>query len=322
VGKKEFKGFDISPLIKEEISNDKVSNSSISGLLNYRFVKRLNYSGIKVKTFINWFENQSIDHGYNIGFRENYPEVNLIGYLGFPPQNNYLSLYPTEQERLFKVIPKEVKVIGSGYINMVKQFCSDLTVKTAPALRHVNIWNERKIYPEKGKFVLLIALPIITSESDEMINLVSDSAKLIGIDNLFFQIKPHPTQDLKILKNKWSEKLMPNFDFISGDFNTCIESANILISSTSSACLETIAKGIPVIVIASKSGLTQLVIPGEIKQDIWKLCYSSEDMRKAILFYMNKENNINKDYEKIGLEVRKKYFEPVTKKSVRSFLGL
>ena len=322
VDKKSFEGFDISSLIREEISNDKVSNSSINGVLNYRFVKRLKDGGIKVRTFINWFENQSIDHGYNMGFRENYPEADLVGYLGFPPQNNYLSLYPTEQERLFKVIPKEIKVIGSGYIGAAKQFCPELTVKVAPAFRHSNIWNDRKIYPEKDKFVILIALPIIAVESDEMIGLVLDSIKSIGIDNLFIQIKPHPTQDLRILKDKWLDSTIPNLDFVSGDFNSCVESANILISCTSSACLETIAKEIPVIVIASKSGLTQLVIPGEVKQDIWKLCYSVEDVRKAILFYINKENDNKRDYREIGREVRKKYFEPVTKKSVRNFLGL
>ena len=319
--KEKFYGFDISHLLKEEVLNDRVSNSSMNGMLNYRFTERLKGKGLKIKMVINWFENQSIDHGLNIGFREYYREADLIGYLGFPPQNNYLSLYPTEQERAYKIIPEEIRVIGRGYVDIVKQFCPKLSVSVAPAFRHVKVWNKREIYPDKKKFVVLIALPILTGESDELIGIVLDSAKSNGIANCFFQIKPHPTHDLNVLKSKWNRKLTPDFSFISGDFNSCVENADVLVSCTSSACLETIAKGIPVIVIASRSGLTQLVIPEEIKQNIWKLCYTVEDVKKAILYYAGRGKDVKKQYGKIGSKVRERFFEPVNRESVRNFLG-
>jgi len=318
---KNFLGLDISPLIKKEILNDKVSHSSIYSLLNYCFSKRLKENNIDLRIIINWFENQVIDHGFNFGFRKNYRDSKLIGYLGVPLIDNYLSLFPTEQERVCEVIPEEIYVIGKGYIEMVKEFCPDLHVKSAPAYRYSK--NRSKVnYYNKYGCSILIALPILIEESDEIINIVSESVRLINIDNCICNIKPHPVYDVKEISNKWNKKLPEIFKFVDGDFNSYIEEADILISSASTVCLETIAKGIPVIVIGNNLGLTQLSIPIEISADIWKLCYSAKDVAKAIsLFIKNKEKAIN-IYKKIGEEIKDTYFEPVTELGTREFLFL
>jgi hypothetical protein len=319
----EFKGFDLAPLIKEEISNDRVSNSSIYGLLNYIFVRKLKKSNVKIETVVNWFENQSIDHGFNLGFNKYYPAVRLIGYQGFPLANNYLSLFPTNQERENEVIPKEIYVMGKGYTDLVKKFCPDLIVKIAPAFRFSGIWKERLISNfNQGKFTILVALPILYNEAENVIETVLEASKLYKINDCNFFIKPHPTQNIKSLANKWNKRLPPGFEFVDGDFNSIIEKSNVLISCTSNTCLETIARGIPVIVIGSKIGLTQLVIPRDIKQDIWKLCYTAEEVSEAIMFYQGIKGEMIDRYKKFGEEIREKYFEPVTESGVRRLLNL
>jgi hypothetical protein len=318
----EFMGFNISFLIKEEILNNGFSSSSMCGLLNYKFAQRLKNSNIKIKKIINWFENQTIDHGFNSGFRWFYPEVNLIGYQGFPLENNYLSLYPTEQERICAVIPKEINVIGKAYINMAKEFCPDLQVKVAPAFRYSEVWNKRNYFPDKHKCSILVALPISIDESDEIIGTVLESAYLINIKNCIFKIKPHPTHDIKKISNKWSKKLPELFEFVDEDFNSCIEKSDILISGASAVCLETLAKGIPVIVIGNRLGITQLTIPRSISKDIWKLCYSVNDVIEAVKLYAKKDSKMVNMYKKIGREIRDNFFEPVTELGIRKFLSL
>lgn len=318
----EFMGFDFSILIKEEILNSSFSSSSMSGLLNYVFAQRLKERDIKVKKVINWFENQAIDHGFNIGFRKFFPEVDLIGYQGFTLDNNYLSLYPTEQERICAVIPKEIHVIGKGYIDIVRKFCPGLRVKVAPAFRFAGLWNRRTHYPDKNNFTILIALPILISMSDEIISIVLEAFRSVEIGKYFFQIKPHPTQNVEVLKEKWKGKLISKFDFVTGDINSCVEKANVLISCASSVCLETLAKGIPVIIVANRTGLTQLSIPDIIKQDLWKLCYTPKEIRNAVLFYLNRDNEAIKRDKEIGDKIKKEFFEPVTKENVREFLSL
>jgi len=319
---RDFLGLDIYPLIREEITNDRVSHSSIYSLLNYRFSKRLKENGVKLRIIINWFENQIIDHGFNSGFRKYYPESKLIGYLGTPLLYNYLSLFPTEQERICAVIPKEINVIGNGYIDMVKEFCPDLQVKVAPAFRYSEVWNKRNYSPDKYKCSILIALPILTDESDEIIDIVLEAACSVNIKSCIFKIKPHPACDIKKISNKWIKKLPEMFEFIDGDFNSCVEKSDILISSASTVCMETLVKGTPVIVIGNRLGLTQLPIPSNISEDIWKLCYSVNDVVGAIKLYSKKDSKMVNMYREIGCEIRDNFFEPVTELGVKKFLSL
>jgi len=317
-----FLGIDIYPLIREEMADDRVSHSSIYSLLNYRFSRRLKENGIKLRIIINWFENQIIDHGFNNGFRKHYPESKLIGYLGVPLLDNFLSLFPTEQERICAVIPKEINVIGKGYINMVKEFCPGLQVKVAPALRYSEVWEKRNYFPDKYKCSILVALPILIDESDEIIDMVLESVCSINIKNCIFRIKPHPVYDIKKISNKWSKKLPEMFEFVDGDFNSYVEKSDILISSASTVCLETLVKGIPVIVIGNRLGLTQLTIPRSVSENIWKLCYSVSDVVEAIKLYSKKDSKTVNMYKKIGREIRDNFFEPVTELGVRKFLSL
>jgi len=322
VEKKKFMGFDIYPLILEEIADDSISNSSVQGLLNYRFAERLKSKRFKIKTVINFFENQSIDHGFNSGFRKYFPESLLIGYQGFPLADNYLSLYVTDQEKACKVVPDEIRVIGRGYIKSAKRYCSKLVVKTAPAFRYAGLWDKQDHYSQGDKFNILITLPILMSESDDIIDIVLKAAGLIGISDYSIQIKPHPAQNVKKLKIKWQNKLPRQFSFINGDFDSCIREADVLISTSSTTCLETIARGIPVIVIGNNFGLTKLYIPPDIKQDIWKLCYGVEEVAKAIKFYMGIDKKRASQYRKTGRKIRREYFEPVTRSSTLEFLNL
>ncbi|MBA7563212.1 hypothetical protein ES708_04865 [subsurface metagenome] len=319
---RDFLGLDIYPLIREEMTNDRVSHSSIYSLLNYRFSRRLKENGIKLRIIVNWFENQIIDHGFNSGFRRYYPESKLIGYLGVPLLDNFLSLFSTEQERICAVIPEEINVIGNGYINMVKEFCPDLQVKVAPAFRYSEVWNKRNYFPDKHKCSILVALPILIDESDEIIDIVLEAACSINIKNCIFKIKPHPTHDIKNISDKWSKRLPEMFKFVDGDFNSCVEKSDILISSASTVCLETLARGIPVIVIGNSSGLTQLSIPRSISEDIWKLCYSVNDVIEAIKLYSKKDNKTVNMYKKIGRGIRDNFFEPVIELGARKFLSL
>ena len=220
------------------------------------------------------------------------------------------------------MIPKVVKVIGKGYVESAKKYCPNLKVKVAPAFRYSGVWKEREMYLEQGRFVIFVALPMLIYEAEELIEVILKVDKTLKINNYFFQIKPHPTQDIKAMKVKWKDKLTKQFEFIQGDFNLCVEKSNILISGTSGTCLETLAKGIPLIIIGNKFGLTQLTIPKDIEQDVWKLCYGVQEVCDAIIFYMNRDAATVRRHEEIGRKIRENYFEPVTREGVRKFLRL
>jgi hypothetical protein len=316
-----FCGVDISPLVREELRGFRNISSSYLSLLNYCCAKRLKEAGLKLRLVIDWFENQDIDRGWNVGFRRFFPDVQTIGYQGFITSAHYLCMYPTEEEKDNKVIPHKVAVIGKGLVQSARRFCPELDSCVTPAFRFQHVWQERKCFPAVDGHTVLMALPIMINEAVYLLRLLVCAVNE-NTDNARFWIKPHPTASQTQIQGAFGAAWPERFEFVSGDFNDCVEKANLLISSASSACMETLAKGIPVIVVGNNSGLTHNPIPETITSDIWRLCYTQQEILVAIQFYQNRGPEKIKEHEEIGKSIREEYFKPVTREGVREFLEL
>lgn len=318
-----FHGYDIRPLLNDEINVNRFSYSAMISILDYLFVKRIKENGIKVKKVIDWFENQVIDHGFNKGFREFYPNVEVSGLQLFPHPDNYLCCYLTEQEHKTKVIPTTIYVMGEGFVKGAKQFCNSIEVKTISSIRHLGVFNQYK-YQRKKIFTIVMALPILYQEAAEIIDLLTSA-----LDNLNgpmkVMVKPHPTHNTSRLINVYQQQFRKGFpvgfEFVDGAFNTVVEQASVLISSSSSTCLESIAKGIPTIVVGNNRGLTFLFIPEDIPQTIWRLCYSVEELRTALLHFYNMDEEQINEYISTAEQIRKNYFEEYCQTKVRNAFG-
>jgi hypothetical protein len=316
-----FCGVDISPLVREELTGFRNVGSSYVPLLNYSFAKRLKETGVKLRLVIDWFENQNIDRGWNVGFRCFFSEAETIGYQGFIVSAHYLCMYPTEVEKDSGVIPHKVAVIGRGLAQSARRLCPDLDVCIAPAFRFQHVWQERKYFPVAGGHTILVALPIVISEAVYILKLLVPAANE-SADGVRFWIKPHPTASQSQIQSAFGSGWPEQFEFVDGDFGDCVEKSNLLVSSASSACMETLAKGIPVVIIGNSNGLTQNPIPETITEDIWRLCYNQHEVKDAIQFYQARSPEKIKEHEEAGKRIREEYFEPVTREGVREFLGL
>jgi len=111
-------------------------------------------------------------------------------------------------------------------------------------------------------------------------------------------------------------------DLIDGDFNEYLEKSNILITNHSSACLETLAKGVPVIIYNQIQGLIYNPIPSSIKEGFWKMCFDSKHLTEAVIGFYNSRNDEIDVLKKIGSIIRKNYFEPVTAEGIRNLLRI
>ena len=294
-------------------------NSTVD-IVRYR-TKRLKETGVKLRLVIDWFENQDIDRGWNAGFRRFFPKAETIGYQGFILSAHYLCIYPTEVEKDSHIIPNKVAVVGSGLAQSARRFCSALDVCSAPAFRFQHVWRKRIYSPATNKYTILVALHIMISPAVYILKLLASMANKMA-DNTRFWIKPHPTVSRSQIQGTFGSGWPEQFEFVGGDFNDCVEKSNLLISSASSACMETLAKGIPVIIIGNSYGLTQNPIPETITDDIWRLCYSPQEITDAIQFYQTRTPEKIKEHEETGTRIREEYFEPVTKEGTREFLGI
>lgn len=319
-----FYGFNIATLVQEELRSLNGYYSAFLAILNYRFIKRLSKAGVRLKLVIDWFENQVIDKGANSGLRKFFPGVHIKGYQGLIVTRHHLSMYPTKFEQQLGMIPQEVAVIGKGLASRVKEFCpNNISVSVAPAFRFQSVWKERQYYPENNVFSVLVALPIVIEEGNEILHLIETCLNKGYLDNIRFWVKQHPNYEPQIIKKAFGRGWPEVFQFVSEDFNDCIERSNLLISNGStSSGMNALAKGVPVILIGNKTGLIHNPIPETITEDIWRFCNTPNEVAEAIEFYKSRSPEKIRKHEQIGEKIRGEYFEPVTRDSVRSFLML
>ena len=103
---KKYKSYDLSNLIISEISNLENFDTSIIGILNYLFVKRLKEANLKIKKVYCWFENHELK-GWNYGLEDIFPILTLSAIRDLP-------LSP-----LMNTIPTRGEAKAKSYLNVV-----------------------------------------------------------------------------------------------------------------------------------------------------------------------------------------------------------
>ena len=95
----------------------------------------------------------------------------------------------------------------------------------------------------------------------------------------------------------------------------------MVISGMSSICLESLALGIPVLVISGSNTIQYNPIPENIEQELWMECKNPQEIINGFRHYSSAEGpNLNR-YKKIGIEIRKKYFNPIVQSKILNFLN-
>ena len=317
-------GIDFSPFVREELLSDLGFDSALEGLLNFRFAKRLKQSKFKIPLVIDWWEGQPLDKGWSFGFKTFFPESILKGYIGYPLLEMDLQLYPTDCEVENNVCHDILSVIGEKFCEQISDMNLSLNVEIAPAFRFDHVWKNVEIKVEDSKsFKILLALSINLDESVNILEQIIDTG-LTEKYGFEFMIKTHPVININTLRNRLGNEKWPNsFIAVEGSFSDCIRISNLLILvGISSVGLEAIALGIPVIIIETLSGIAFDPIPDTVPNELWKKCRSPSELFTAINAYRNRPSQEICLYKKLTTQIKKHYFEPVTKKSVNRFLKL
>ena len=317
-----FHNYNILPLINDEICTNKYVKS-ISGLLNFHFIKRLKNQKVDLKVVIDWFENQIIDKGLNLGVKTFYPNVSHIGYKGYNNTDNYLFYTnPTEFEVINNLIPETLAIIGEGYKNINNRYFSNQKLLVTGGFRFKKLFDFKRISNNISKQKkILILLPISTKESIEILELIINS---INITNNYtiYNVKPHPALNFNAVLYYFNKKWPSYFQIIDGDLIKIAIQSNLVIGSGTTACFEVLALGVPVIIIGSQSNLTNNPIPRSINSKIWKLVYKTNDLTNYIDFYLSLNTIQINELIEIGFDIKKQFFTQITKEKVNHLLGL
>jgi len=314
-------GVNIDKLLLDEKWNKCSDYMSIQALLYYRFAQRLKERGVRVQRYIDWNENQAIDRAMIKGMRHAYPDASIAAYQGYIISKKlHLYCFPTDSEIFWGYSPDVMYVVGSGLIEDMKEFSKNIYVKVGPAFRFQNVWRRRENTLPLNEFTVLLGLPISLVEAAHISEVVKRATHNFSREFGRFLIKPHPTYSIEFIKEFLGVNEAENIQYIFGDFHVAIEKSNLLISNSSSVCLESLAKGVPVIVVSSAVGVTQNPIPPGVSSQVWDMARDSGEVLRSIEKFRYLSQSNPHLYTEIGGEVREKYFSPVCYDSVISFV--
>ena len=324
-----YRDNDITSLVNEDFYTNTWAYSSVEALLKYRLARRMAECSVNISCYIDWYENQEIDHGLNAGMRKYYPAAKSVGYQGYHAAKNYLSMFPIEQEYKSKVIPYELMVIGKGLIEEPKEFCQDILVATAPALRQMRIHKKNPGRANnKGEYSILVALPAVQTDYLRIINLLKDINQRAAIrnylqlNNVQFLLKLHPSITGRAMYDVREMLEHSGIRLADRGLYEHLDSSNLFVSTASGTCLEALGKGIPVIIVGSDRGLTYNPVPADVPKQMWRICFTENTFIKAIKEFIDCNEERNNNYIENGKQIRKKYFEPVTRTNIVKFLKL
>ena len=321
ISKVDFDGLDITHMVKNEQVNNSCDYMSIQSLLYYRFGKRLKERGVLVDSYIDWNENQAIDKAMIKGFRDSYKDIRIVGYQGYIiAKDLHLYCFPTEYEVLSGLSPDTMYVVGEGLVADMNEFTQSIDVQVGPAFRFQKVWRTPKYQPSKSHFEILLGLPISLTETTHIAQMVQDATDNFSPEYGHFKIKPHPTYSIKEVQSLLGLQETENIEFVSGDFHDVIEKSNLLISNSSSVCLESLAKGVPVIIVGSAIGVTQNPIPSQLASEMWCEVHNATTLSESVQRYNISRSDDRISFQVIGSKIRADYFNQVTIASVQNFV--
>ena len=319
----EFEGYDVTRMLRQERLRNCSDFIGLLGVLYYRFTRRLAEDGVSVRLLIEWYENQVFDRGMILGFHRYHPATRIVGYQGYViAQDLHIYTHPTATEVRGGAAPDVVKVTGSRLQDDIQEFTKEIEVGVAPGFRFQKLWRARRSYPERSAYTVLVGLPIGLDDAAHILDLLSSDERLTD-GTLRIRVKPHPTWSPERIRALLPAGRFPErWTFLTGDFHEGLETVNILIGNASSVCLEALAKGVPVIVVAPRTGILQNVIPRSVDPAMWTVCREVSEICAAIDRFRTMQPADMASLEQRGLEIRSGYFEPVTRTGVLDFLEL
>lgn len=309
-----YKGWNLSNLIKEELSKYSNFQAILISQQNYCFAKNLKQNNIKLKKVIDWFENTTVDKGWNLGFRKFFPETFTIGYQSYTLYRQFMCKHPSNSEYLYKVIPHNIVVIGNAYKKVRKEFCKKIKINVGPALRFNHIFSQKFNY--KRKYNILVSLNLDLEESKKILSSVIDTKCAISQKTIF--IKSHPLLPLSKIIDK---KIMPkNFIELKGDFFSIAKNSKIIISAgISSSIVESFACGCAIVMPYMNKNDYYNFKYLKIPKSSYRICKNTHELDREINYFLTEKTKDAKKRIQRSISLRPKLFEKTTKDNLKIF---
>jgi hypothetical protein len=278
----------------------------VIGLINHAFFSALKKRGVKVRCCLDWFENQSLDVGWNWGARQFFPEALTVGYQGFYSASQGASPVWYEYEQ--GILPHSLAVMGPGLVEERKKHCPELAVQVAPAFRFAWLWDNKPKISSLDNPLIAAVLPADESTAKFVLDLV---VRLQGSKNVSkVVVKLHPAQPLRgLLKNV---EMLNNFNVSDMDLPALFQLAPIVVTGgITTAGLEAWAFGLPTVFCSPPGYRNQLPIPDFLSDCVEYSCTTIDELEMSIHSISERLADNPDCFRQSADSVRENLFSPI-----------
>ena len=243
-----------------------IGQSSLSGAIRYRLGRRLASLVSSADRLVQWYENQPYDKNLNRGLRSAGARIPIYGaqlLIGCPEISN-LRLAGAEPRWHS---PDVVLVTGSLYLDEN----ANVPYKVGPSLRYAKLFKGSVFRPTSTDVLVLLAYMGSIAAFTQKIALRSQSAGDLVFR--FHPAAPHPN-----LKRSVPESSR----IIAGDLYDALGNARLVMGAASSALLEAIVVGIPVIVTRDPDDVHFSYVPEIGRGLLWAEVSSAHEVVGSI----------------------------------------
>ncbi len=314
-----FKGFDLEPVVREELYLQPFF-PVVQSILAYRLWHRLRQAGVELAWVINWYENQVTDKALIAGVRAAYPGIRILGAQLFIHVPNYLSLYPSQSELEAGITPDLMVMTGEAECNAVQKYVLKIPCRAGAALRYSHLFNmtERIENTSELKNTILVLPPGYLDETLEILDMLLDALP-DAPSGMEYLIKCHPDFSLATIVNAFGREQWPNeFRIWDGNLTDAFQVAGMVVASNSSSMVEAMVMGIPSILIGRQSNLNMNPL-AEISSASFEICFNGFQLAKAIARFYSLSQDERDTLIRGGLLLRDQFFTPVDADGLMEF---
>lgn len=290
-------------------------------LVRLRAPARLATAGLRPRWVIDWYENQPIDKANQMGFTRTGLESQVIAVRQYPPARDYPSLYTTAGEVKAGVSPRINWVCGRAQLDQMAVYDGMGTYRLVPALRYAHL--HRSAVASGPGTHLLILLPYLQSDARLLLQHVIPSIPEISHCFGGVVIKPHHTAGLEAVRDEVEKRWPATREFAiqwsEAPLEELLAAASIVVTVHSSAALEAICYGRPVIVIGHNAGLSINPLEG-IDERLWRVVYDAPELIEKTKQWSPTHPVPFAERVALGRQIRDAYFEPITNEALASFI--
>lgn len=315
-----LENIDMRPLLP--IPRFAAALSSFVPLLLLRTPARMSKKGIHPFWFLDWHENQPIDKATTYGFGHLTPPTRVIGIRQYVPVPNYLSEFSTPAEVGLGLVPREQWVCGATLPQLLDSFSPGVRYRVVPALRFAHVHS---LQDQEGSGTsLLVLLTHSIFESVQILSLVFESlAQPSAFDKIIIKAQPNvPKTEVairRIVAKRWPAALQKDWIIWSATpTSELLMQSKLAVSSGTSAVLEAVCRGVPVILAGNVAGLDSVPLEG-VDRRVWRLAYDYVEYMQAVSDLTNEELLTTNIKLEIAHITRSEYFQQTSLETMNDF---